>query len=137
MRQFISKVFIIALLALAVFNAWQISSLKKEVADLNEKIAVLKVHNSSRPTSEDAATFIGKARKHADKARKEILAGNVGSARSEIEKSLQLMQKAGHDAGAPSSEALERAQRTLQDTRKSIEGLWQKMEQEPKKSKGG
>ena len=137
MRRLISTVFILAVLALVSYSAWQVSLLKREVAALKTEVAALKAGKGGASEASGTLSLIAKAREHAERAKEHIREGDLKHAKIELDKSLQLMQRAGQDAGAPYRDALEKAQRTLRDTRAAIERIWRKSDEKPGKAKGG
>lgn len=137
MRRLISMVFVLAVLALVSYSAWQVSLLKREVAALKTEVAALKAGKGGASEASGTLSLIAKAREHAERAKEHIRKGDLKRARTELDKSLQLMQRAGQDAGAPYRDALEKVQRTLRDTRATIEQIWRKSDEKPDKAKGG
>lgn len=129
MRRLFSQILIVGLLGLVGFNAWQISQLKREVANLNRKIVVLQARNRAKSSPpKGTMLLLDKARKHADRVKIFLLKGDFKHAETEYERGLLDMQKASVNIGAPSMAVLEKAQQTLQDTQKSIEHMMQKPE---------
>lgn len=128
----------IALLAVVLFNAWQVSLMRREVADLKEQVAALEAHNRGG-SSETSGAFalIAKAHRHADRAKQYMLKGDVKHAKIELDVTLQLMQRAGRDTTSPYEERIQKAQKTLEDTRSLVERLMKKFEKQPDKVKGG
>lgn len=138
MRRLFSVLFMIALLAVVGFNAWQVSLMRREVADLKEQVAALRA--SGKGGSAEASTplsLVDKARKHAAQAKQYMAKGDLKRAKTELDESLRLMQRAGQDAGTPYKERIEKAQKTLEDTRSAVERLMKKFEKQPDKAKGG
>jgi len=128
----------IALLAAIGFNAWQVSLMRREVADLKAQVAALKAHaKGGSPESTGTLALVNKARKHAAQAKEFMLKGDIKRAKVELDESLRLMQRAGRDTGTPYKERIEKAQKTLEDTRSVVERLMKKFEKQPDKPKGG
>ncbi|HET6454261.1 MAG TPA: hypothetical protein VFI02_07645 [Armatimonadota bacterium] len=137
MRRFFSALFMLALLAVVVFNAWQVSVTRREVADLKAQVAALKSHGSGGSSEATPIALVNRARKHAALAKEYMLKGDLKRAKVELDDSLQLMQRAGQDTGTSYKEKIEKAQKTLEDTRSAVERLLKKFEKQPEKSKGG
>ena len=127
----------LALLAVVIFNAWQVMLMKREVADLKEQVAALKTHKGGSAESSGTIALVNKARKHAAQAKEYMLKGDIKRAKVELDESLQLMERAGRDTGTPYKERIEKAQKTLEDTRSAVERLMKKFEKRPDKAKGG
>ncbi len=136
MRHMISRLFTLILIVLMGYNAWQISLLRNEVATLKTQVVAIKTDQRAESRDSHRLSLISKAREHADFARQSILKGDFKRGSTELEKSLQLLQQAGKNATAPPAEALDKFQRTLDNTRLSIEDLWKKMGAKPSKAKG-
>jgi len=120
----------LALLAIVLFNSWQVASLRREVADLRE-------HVGSGSSESASLSVLDKARKHADQAKEYMAKGDLKRAKSELDESVGLMQQAGRNAGESYKDKIEKTQKTLDDTRSGIERLIKKFEKQPDKSKGG
>ena len=126
----------LALLAVVVFNAWQVSLMRREVVGLKEQVAALEAHKGRSPESTGAIALVNKARKHAAQAKEYLVKGDLKRAKVELDESLQLMQRAGQDTGTSYKERIEQAQKTLEDTRAAVERLMKKFEKQPNKAKG-
>ena len=137
MRRFFSALFMFALLAVVLFNAWQVSLMRREVADLKAQVAALEAHKGRLPEASGAIALVNKARKHAAQAKQYMLKGDLKRAKVELDESLELMERAGQDTGASYKERIEKAQKTLEDTRATVERLMKKFEKQPDKVKGG
>lgn len=127
----------LALLAVVLFNAWQVSLMRREVADLKAQVAALEAHRGRSPEASGAIALVNKARKHAAQAKQYMLKGDLKRAKVELDESLELMERAGQDTGASYKERIEKAQKTLEDTRSLVERLMKKFEKQPDKAKGG
>ena len=137
MRRLFSALFMMALLAVVLFNAWQVSLMRREVADLKAQVAALKTHKGGSEEASGRIALVNKARKHAALAQEYMRKGDLKRAKAELDESLRLMQRAGQDTGAPYKEKIEKAQKTLEDTRSAVERLLKKFEKQPDKAKGG
>lgn len=127
----------LALLAVVIFNAWQVSLMRREVADLKEQVAAFEANRGRSPEASGAIALVNKARKHAAQAKQYMLKGDLKRAKVELDESLELMERAGQDTGASYKERIEKAQKTLEDTRSLVERLMKKFEKQPDKVKGG
>lgn len=127
----------LALLAVVLFNAWQVSLMRREVAGLKEQVAALKAAKGGSQEASTPLALVNKARKHAAQAKEYMLKGDLKRAKVELDESLRLMQRAGQDTGTPYKERIEKAQKTLEDTRAVVERLLKKIEKQPDKAKGG
>ena len=136
MRRLISMLFTLALLVLVIYNIRQVSALRREVAALKTEVAALK-SGRGEPSSSEMLSLVQKAWKHADQAKRHVVEGDFKRARVELDRSLELMERAGRDAGAPSAGTLEKVQRSLRETRATIERLWRALDEKPDKAKGG
>jgi hypothetical protein len=113
--------FSLILIGLVIYNARQVSSLRHEVTDLKSQVAAMKSSHGGK--SSGNPSLIGKALTHVDLARKCALKGDFKRASAELEKGVNLMQRAGRDASGPYVEQLDKAERTLTDAQKFVERL--------------
>lgn len=127
----------LALMAVVLFNAWQVSLMRREVADLKKQVAALEAHKGRSPEASGAIALVNKARKHAAQAKQYMLKGDLKRAKVELDESLRLMERAGRDTTSPYEERIQKAQKTLEDTRSVVERLLKKIEKQPNKAKGG
>ncbi|WP_319586172.1 hypothetical protein [uncultured Desulfobulbus sp.] len=133
MRGFASKLMTLILIGLLIYGIWQISVLRKEVASLRTEVAQLKIMSAAKPSS---ASSLNEIRSHVELAREFAVKGNFEKARSELQKSLDGLEKAGRDASAPSLNALQSVQKKMRDTADNIQKLLEKIGAEPKATKG-
>ena len=82
MRRLIPTVFVIALLVLVGYNAWQVSLLSREVAALRTEVAALKAGEGGASEASGTLSLITEAREHADQAGRCIRSGDFGRARA-------------------------------------------------------
>lgn len=138
MRSFVSKLFVIALFALVIYNFIEIRELKSEISGLRADVASLKTASVSNKQDEKVTSrLITDARRHLEKAKDQAVKGNFDSARNELQKSLQILEKAGRDVRTPSVNAYQSIKRKLDDTTKSMEDLWHKLDGGKKTGKEG
>ena len=127
-----------AILVLVAYNVWQVSMLRGEVAGLKTQMAALK-GNVPASGSAEGVSLIAEAREHAERARKHIADGQLKRARTELDKSLRLMQRFSETSRSSARGALERMRRTWRDAEGNVERLWRKPEKKPeaRNAKGG
>jgi hypothetical protein len=121
-----------ALVLLAVYNFWQIHNLRGEVARLKVRPSVKSVEVRESPG--DSNKLLGKARLHADEARKYLMKGDTRRATTELEKSLLVMKRAGKDVAGPSKSAIDKMQQSLDDLHRKVARLrdaWDKASDKP------
>lgn len=117
--------FIIALLGLAVYDAWQVRMLRAEVTDLKHEVAALRKGDTASVSGAlGSVELLTKARKHADLARKYIADGEFKKAKAELDASLELTKRVGQMSGESSKDALEQLRETWRDAGDSIERMW-------------
>lgn len=129
-RSFLFTLFILALLGLTLYNAWQVRVLRAEVSDLTHRVTALRGGNDA--PARGAVESLQQARKHADLARKHIASGDFKKARAELDKSLLLMKSAGDTTDKPSKDAADQLRKTLKDTGDALERIWQGVTEKPK-----
>ncbi|MBP6965086.1 MAG: hypothetical protein KBC96_11835 [Armatimonadetes bacterium] len=136
-RSFLFTLFILALMGLTVYNAWQIRVLRAEVSDLMDRVAAL--HGGNDAPARGAVEKLQQARRHADLARKHIASGEFRKAKTEMDRSLQLMKSAGDTTDKSSKDAANQLQKTLKDAGDALERMWQGVTEKPKvtDNKGG
>ncbi|GEM_PF-3183648 len=124
-RSFFFTLFILGLLGLAAYNAWQVYLLRAEVTALKAEVAALKkAEDAPVGSALESIEHVFKARKHADLAKKHIADGEFKKARAELDKSLQLMKRFGQTSGESSKDAMDQLRKTWQDAGDSIERMW-------------
>lgn len=133
MRRFFSVLFSLMLFALVIYNIRQVYALRHEVADLRAQVAALKAGKGG----DSGDSVVSKAMKHLDMAKQYALRGDFKHANKELDYSAEVIRRAGRDATGPYADSLARAERTLDKTRKTVEGLWQKGGKSSGKGKGG
>ena len=133
MRRFFSMLFTLILLGLVIYNVRQVSALRHEVADLKAQVAAMKAGKGG----DSQSSVVSKAMKHLDLAKQYALKGDFNRANKELDRSAEVIRKAGKDATGPYAETLAKSERTLTQTRKIVEGLWQKGGKPSGKGKGG
>jgi predicted Holliday junction resolvase-like endonuclease len=111
----------IMLVILVVYNTWQVWALRKEVAEIQKQVVSVKAERGSAEEDAHRNSLIDKARLHADEARKDILKGDFNGGKAELDKSMQLLQKAGSESVAPATGALDKAQRSLDQIKVMID----------------
>lgn len=117
--------FIIALLGVTVYNAWQVHRLRAEVTDLKKQVAALRSGDRTPVSGAlDSLELLMKARKHADLARKYVTDGEFKKAQAELDKSLELTKRFTETSGESSKDAVEQLRKTWQDAGDSIERMW-------------
>ena len=121
MRRLFSMVFSLVLLGLVIYNARQVSSLRHEVTDLKSQVAAMKSGHGGK--SSGNPSLISKALAHVDLAKKCAHKGDFKRASAELEKGVNLMQRAGRDASGPYVKQLDKAERALTDAQKFVERL--------------
>jgi len=136
-RRFVYVVFLVILVAIVFGNAREISRMKKEIADLQTQVAALQAHKGKPSEAADSSAVISKAGKHAAMAKEYLAKGDFKRARKELDESLRLMQRAGQDTGSSYKDRIEKAQKTLEDTRSLVDRMLKKFEKQPDKAKGG
>jgi len=122
--------FFLVLLAFVVWNAVQVSELRKEVADLQAQISTLKTAHGVDQRGVKDNSLIQKARRHAEKAKKLIAKGDFKSGKIEMEKSLSLLSEAGRDAAAPSTAVLDKLKRSIDEVH-DLADTWQQKSGNP------
>ena len=118
--------FIIALLGVTVYNAWQVHRLRAEVTDLKKQVVALRGGEGAPVNGAiDSLELLMKARKHADLARKYVADGEFKKAKAELDKSLELTKRFTETSGESSKDAIEQLRKTWQDAGDSLERMWQ------------
>lgn len=135
MRRIFSMLFSLILLALVAYNTSQIISLRREVKMLKAEVATVKASRGGK--SSGNSSLVGKAQKHIDLAKQYALKGDFKQADAELNKGLELLQKAGRDTTQPYVNTLEKTQRALTETQDIIKRLWGNTGKASEKSKGG
>jgi hypothetical protein len=128
--------FFLVLLAFVAWNAWQVSQLRKEVADLKTQIAASETVHGRDQGGAKENSLIQKARRHAEKARKLVAKGDFKSGSIEMEKSLRLLEEAGRNAAAPSTAVLDKLKRSIDEVHGIADTWQQKQGAPPPKEKG-
>ncbi len=131
MRHLISRLFFLVLLVLVAWNAWQVSQLRREVADLQSQVATLQTANGIGQGGAEENSLIRKARRHAEKAGKLIKKGDFKGSKVEIEKSLHLLEEAGKDAAAPPTAVLDKLRQSIDELRAIADRAWQQKPKNP------
>lgn len=129
--------FIIILLGLTLYNAWQVRTLRAEVTVLRTQVALLRT-GGEKP-AHGALDSVDLARKHADLARKYVADGEFKKARVELEKSLEYMKRFSRTSEESSKDTMDRLQDTWRDAGKSIDKMWRGVTEKSggAKNKGG
>lgn len=133
MRRLFGKIITIILAVLVIYNYFQISSLKKEVASLEEDLASLRAITVK---SQSPSTILDEARKHLDNAKDLALKGNYNKAQSELQKGIECLKKAGQEAGSQPVNAVKSLQKKLQETADSIDAFLKKFDKSKPKNGG-
>ena len=132
--------FIIILLGLTVYNAWQVRTLRSEVTDLRTQVALLRT-GGEKPVhgALGSLDLVTKARKHADLARKYVADGEFKKARVELDKSLDYMKSFSQTSGGSSKDTMDQLRDTWRDAGSSIEKMWRGVTEKSggAKNKGG
>lgn len=118
MRRFISMLFMLALVAAVVYNAWQVTLLRRDIASLRKEVSTLKAGRNS-----------GSGNGVLDLDYKQAVA--------KIEKSLQAIQRMYQDADNESRDVKGKARDMLNNARSSVDQLRKKLDKESPKDKGG
>lgn len=134
MRGLGSKLMTLILIVLLIYGIWQISVLRSEVASLRTEVAQLKIISAGKPVQ---ASALNEVKSHVELAKDFAMKGNFERARTELQKSLDGLEKAGRDASAPSLNALQSMQKKMRDTADSIQKLLEKVGKEPAGGKDG
>lgn len=128
----------IAAIVFSIFNMWQISALKRQVSDLQTKVAELKVGKQGADSSSANFALADEARKHIEQATKLIAKGNLKDASVELQKSLRKLDRLPRIYESPSWTLLEDMRRKLDQTSNALEKIWSNQSRQPVKSnKGG
>lgn len=135
MRRLFSTLLSLVLLALVVYNTGQVISLRREVKTLKAEVAMAKAGHGGKSAVNTSLT--GKAQKHFDLARQYALKGDFKRVDSELNKGMELLQKAGRDTTEPYVNTMEKAQRALTETQGIIHRLWGNTNKAQEKGKGG
>lgn len=135
MRRLFSMLVWLILLVLVVYNTSQVISLRREVKMLKAEVATIKASRGGK--SSENSSVVGKAQKHIDLAKQYALKGDFKQADAELNKGLELLQKAGRDTTQPYVNTLEKTQRVLTETQGIIKRLWGNTGKASEKSKGG
>lgn len=117
--------FIIALLGVTVYNAWQVHVLRAEVTDLKKQVAALGSGDRTPVNGDiDSREILAKARKHVDLAKKYVADGELKKAQAELDKSLELAKRFTETSRESSKDAVEQLRKTWEDAGDSIERMW-------------
>ena len=142
MRLF-SRLIMLAVLVLLVYNLREIIMLRREVNNLKAEISGVRFtdnNNAARSKRSDslidkANNHAAKAKKHADQAFKYSMKGDFDKARkefdiakTELDISIELAKSAGTDKIAPASDSIKKLENTLRDAGIKIKGLLENLD---------
>ena len=137
MRRRGSGLLTIILIGLLGYCAWQLYSLKREVAVLKADIASLKAEQKGGVAgSTDSLSYLAQAKDHAEQAKRHLLSGDAKRARDELEKSFKLLDQAFRKIDSPASGASDKILSLLRETRDNVERLWKRLDTKSNDSKG-
>lgn len=141
-RGCMSSLFLMSLatvaIALSIYNAWQVSVLKTQVLALQIKVAQLKAVKQTAGTQSTDFALVEEARKHIEQATKLISNGNLKTAKVELQKSLQKLDRLPRFTEKPSWTMLEDLRKKLDQTSSALEKIWSNQSRPPaNNSKGG
>lgn len=113
----------LALVALAGYNYWQINQLRSELAAIKSK-----VHRGEADSNEqDLLTALASVKEHTARAKEMISNGQMGRARAELDKSLRRLENASalsRDIAADTARGLGEAWQTVHS---EIESAWKEL----------
>jgi len=110
---------VLAAIALGLYNLWQISLLRGEIASARRETR--QVREQVRKPDE-AQALIRRAREHAAKANRLIANGEHVRAKVELQRSLEALRKAGAQAGKSSQ-----LESTFSSLKEKMEGMLQEL----------
>lgn len=134
MGKFFTKIFTLILVVLVIYNCWQITLLKREVASLRRDIAAM---NTLVTTKKPSESILEDVRRYLENAKKLILKGEYKKADSELQNSINELEKARRDAGKSSTKVIESMQNKVKEAADNLQELINKIKGDVKDKPGG
>lgn len=129
-RRFLTRILIVALIAVCGYNGWQVHQLQGQVERLQAQVQASRGKNALR-TSEDASpidkSWLDQADLHAARARAAVLRADFPTAQRELQRGVDDVHHAVQEPEEKTQATLGQARHTLASLQSQADSLWRKV----------